>query len=94
MMVVWTPEAFQDRLDIWEYIAQDNQVAAAKMDELFSSAASLLADHPKLGKSGKTQGTRELVPHESYRLVYEVNGDTVWILALVHTSRQWPLVRK
>ena len=94
MMVVWTPEAFQDRLDIWEYVAQDNQVAAAKMDELFSSAASLLADHPKLGKSGKTQGTRELVPHESYRLVYEVNGDTVWILALVHTSRQWPLVRK
>jgi toxin ParE1/3/4 len=94
MMVVWTPEAFQDRLDIWEYIAQDNQVAAAKMDELFSSSASLLADHPKLGKSGKTQGTRELVPHESYRLVYEVNGDTVWILALVHTSRQWPLVRK
>lgn len=94
MMVVWTPEAFQDRLDIWEYIAQDNQVAAAKMDELFSNAASLLADHPKLGKSGKTQGTRELVPHESYRLVYEVNGDTVWILALVHTSRQWPLVRK
>ena len=93
-MVVWTPEAFQDRLDIWEYVAQDNQVAAAKMDELFSSAASLLADHPKLGKSGKTQGTRELVPNESFRLVYEVNGDTVWILALVHTSRQWPLVRK
>ena len=64
------------------------------MDELFSSAASLFANHPKLGKSGKTQGTRELVPHENYRLVYEMNGDTVWILALVHTSRQWPLVRK
>jgi plasmid stabilization system protein ParE len=35
-------------------------------------------------------GTRELIPHESYRLVYEVEGDTVWILALVHTARMWP----
>jgi hypothetical protein len=22
--------------------------------------------------------------------VYEVEGDTVWILALVHTARMWP----
>ena len=32
----------------------------------------------------------ELISHEHYRLVYKIDGDTVWILALVHTSRQWP----
>ena len=41
--------------------------------------AARLADHPKLGRPGKIQGTRELVPHESYRLVYEISGEAVWI---------------
>jgi toxin ParE1/3/4 len=63
--VVWTPEALQDRADIWDYIAADNPRAAARMDELFSDAAVRLADHPKQGRPGKIQGTRELVPHES-----------------------------
>jgi toxin ParE1/3/4 len=63
------------------------------MEELFSNAAARLADHPKLGRPGKISGTRDLIPHESYRLVYEIDGDTVWVLALVHTARQWPPVR-
>jgi toxin ParE1/3/4 len=63
------------------------------MDELFSDAAARLVDHPKLGRPGKIQGTRELIPHENYRLVYEISGEAVWMLALVHTARQWPLVR-
>ena len=93
MRVVWTPEALQDRVDVWDYIAADNPRAAVRMDELFSDAAARLADHPKLGRPGKIQGTRELVLHESYRLVYEISGEAVWLLALVHTARQWPLVR-
>ncbi|MBU6468443.1 MAG: type II toxin-antitoxin system RelE/ParE family toxin [Betaproteobacteria bacterium] len=72
----------QDRDDVWDFIATDNPRAAAK-----------LADHPKLGRLGEIQGTRELMPHENYRLVYEISGETLWILALVRTARQWPLVR-
>ncbi|MBJ7312542.1 type II toxin-antitoxin system RelE/ParE family toxin [Rugamonas sp. CCM 8940] len=92
MRVIWTPEALQDRTDIWDYIAADSPRAAARMDELFSDAAAKLADHPKLGRPGKILGTRELVLHESYRLVYEIRADTVWMLTLVHTARQWPAV--
>ena len=93
MRVIWTPEAQQDRADIWDYIAADNPRAAARVDELFSQAAARLAEHPKLGRSGKIAGTRELILHESYRLVYEVGQETVWLLALVHTARQWPPAR-
>ena len=67
--------------------------AAVRMDELFSDAAARLADHPKLGRPGKISGTREWVVHESYRLIYEIEGETVWVLTLVHTARQWPPVR-
>lgn len=90
MKVFWASAAEQDRVDIIDYISQDNPLAAIRMDELFAEAAGRLAVHPHLGKTGLIQGTRELIPHESYRLVYEVKDNTVWILALVHAERMWP----
>jgi toxin ParE1/3/4 len=88
--VIWTPEALQDRADIWDYIELDNPTAAVRMDALFSDSANRLTEHPKLGKPGRIPGTRELIVHESYRLVYEIQNETVWLLVLIHTARQWP----
>ena len=93
MKVLWTLSAEQDRADIVDFIANDSPLAAIRMDELFSAAVGRLAEHPLLGRSGQIPGTRELIPHESYRLVYEVRADTVWILTLVHTARLWPPTR-
>lgn len=90
MRVQWTPEAFQDRLEIWDYLFERNPGAAARMDTLFSKAAERLASHPELGKPGLIAGTRELFPHENYRLVYELAEDAVWVLAVVHVARLWP----
>jgi addiction module RelE/StbE family toxin len=90
MKVVWAPEAVQDRSDIFDYIAADSPTAAIHMDELFASAVEKLADFPMIGRSGIVPGTRELIPHENYRLVYEVDAQVVWVLALVHVARQWP----
>lgn len=93
MIVIWTPEAEQDRAVIWDFIAADNSAAAARMDVMFSDAASKLSAYPEIGRVGKIPGTRELIPHENYCLIYEIDEDTVWILALVHTARQWPPVQ-
>ena len=93
MKVQWTPQALQDRADIWDYIAAESLRAAVHMDELFSAAADRLSDYPMLGRPGKIRGTRELTPHESYCLVYEISGESLWVLALVHTARRWPPIR-
>lgn len=91
MIVRWTPEAVKDRTAIWDFIAAENPGAAIRIDEAFGEAAARLATHPKLGKAGLIQGTRELLlAQKTYRLVYELDADTVWILAVVHTSRLWP----
>ncbi len=90
MRVLWTLAAEQDRADIVDFIAQHNPRAAIRMDELFGAAVGRLAEHPLMGRHGQIPGTRELIPHESCRRVYEVQADTVWILVLVHTARQWP----
>ena len=93
MRVLWTLSAEQDRADIVDFIAQDNPLAAIRMDEIFSAAVGRLAEHPLLERAGQIPGTRELIPHESYRVVYEVRAETVWILTLVHTDRLWPPAR-
>lgn len=90
MRVVWLPAARQDRLEVLNFIEAENPSAAAKMDELFEAAVARLGNFPHLGRPGKIVGTRELIPHESYRIVYEIEAETVWVIALVHTSRQWP----
>ncbi|WP_054177114.1 type II toxin-antitoxin system RelE/ParE family toxin [Citrobacter sp. CtB7.12] len=94
MIVLWTPEAEQDRIDIWDYIVVDNPVAAVDMDSRFSRTASSLEEQPEMGVPGRIVGTREVYPHHHYRLVYEIDTDKgiVWILALVTTFREWPMV--
>lgn len=94
MKIRWTKEGLEDRIVIWDYLAERNPVAAVTLDELFNEAAARLADHPLMGVPGKVAGTRELIPHEHYRLTYEIDTekDTVWILSLIHTARRWPPV--
>ena len=92
MRVVWSLEAEADRASIFDFIADQNPPAAVHMDSLFSAAAAHLSDNSGIGRTGRVAGTRELIPHKSYRLVYEVEQNVVWILALVHTARQWPPV--
>ncbi|MFA4952420.1 type II toxin-antitoxin system RelE/ParE family toxin [Brevundimonas sp.] len=93
MRLIWTPPALADREDIWLHIAQDNPDAAARMDDRFSAAADRLCAFPNAGKLSATPGTREVVPHRNYRLIYTMDADTIWIVALIHVARQWPPVR-
>lgn len=90
--LIWTGPARIDRKEIREHVARDNPAAALALDELFSEKASALTAHPGLGRPGRIAGTREMVAHSSYILVYEVTADIVRILAVVHAARRWPPV--
>jgi len=94
MRVVWTDPAEEDRGRIVLFIAQDNPQAALEMDELFTAAADSLAAFPTRSIIGRVSGTRELVVHRHYILVYGIDetADTVYIKAVLHTARQWPPV--
>lgn len=88
--LVWTSLARKDRQAIREYIALDNSAAALALDELFSEKAGRLVDHPGLGRPGRVVGTRELVVHQNYILIYDMIGDLVRVLRVLHAARQWP----
>lgn len=90
MKLVWTRPAATDRREIRAYIAQDNPAAALALDELFSEKAGRLLDHPGLGRPGRIADTRELVVHQNYILVYDLVGDLVRVLRVLHAAQQWP----
>jgi addiction module RelE/StbE family toxin len=90
MKVRWTEPAQQQRAEIRAYIAANNRSAARRMSGLFKAATVTLEQHPQFGTPGKIPNTREYVVHPSYRMVYRIDGDTIWILFLIHTAREWP----
>jgi len=92
MIVGWTTIAEAELDDIWLYIARDSLDAADRTIARIRHSAGMLADHPMLGRRGRLDGARELiVPGLPYILIYRILGDTVEILRVYHTSRDWPL---
>ena len=96
MRLFWTPQALADRRAIYDYIEADNPAAAIALDEQFSQKASNLIDHPGLGRPGRVTGTRELVTHQNYILIYDIgdDGNMVRVLRILHAAKQWPPAQK
>lgn len=92
MKVIWAKRAVLTRNALIDFIADDSVLAALEVDDTITAATLRLAEFPLLGKPGRIAGTRELVAHEHYILVYEVADDILVILMVLHTSRQWPPV--
>lgn len=90
MRLAWTTPALVDRIAIYDHIEADDPWAAAALDDQIMDAAERLRSHPEMGRAGRVPGTRELIAHPHYILIYSIDDETILILAVVHTSRQWP----
>ncbi len=75
MGLFWTPQAIQDRDDIYDFIEQENPAAALDLDELCSEGALRLTDDPNSGRPGLVPGSRDLVVHKHYMLVMTWPGN-------------------
>ena len=90
MTLFWTAGARRDLPEIVSRIWVDSPSAAKGLRNRIEHTTALLKSQPFLGRPGAIAGTREAIPHPSYRIVYQVVDDTVTILSVVHTARRWP----
>lgn len=89
LLVIAEPAA-RDLEGIVDYIAMDNPVAAESVYWGIVRTAEKLPAFPALGRLGRHPETRELsVSGLPYLIVYEVGPETVTILAVFHTSRDF-----
>ncbi|SMF04412.1 addiction module toxin, RelE/StbE family [Xaviernesmea oryzae] len=93
MKIIWSRRALHDRDRIYSYIEEDDPSAALALDDFFENRSTQLAAHPMLGRVGRVDGTRELVVHPNYILIYDIADASVRILRVLHAARQWPPTR-
>lgn len=88
MRLAWSILALRDFEEATDYIAADNPGAAQQIAERIEAATRKLTEYPYIGHPGDDEDTREwLVRQTPYVLVYEIHGDTVYILRVWHTRR-------
>ena len=85
----WRAMARADLLAIVDYISDDNPDAAQHLKDEIEAKASKLPEHPKLYRSGRVSGTREMVVRENYVVVYIEDARAVSILRVLHAAQQW-----
>lgn len=89
MRVRFSPAADRKLNRIDAYIARSNPYSAAKVLERINSTAASLATFPGRGPLLEG-GKRMLALPRPYVLVYEVVGDTVWIVDVFHGAQDRP----
>jgi toxin ParE1/3/4 len=90
MRVRWTTDAADDLERICDYVARERPEAARRLAFDVLSAIEGLRTFPNRGRTGRVQGTRELVLTRPFVAVYEVHEEEVQVLRILHGARQWP----
>jgi toxin ParE1/3/4 len=80
--------ALADRERIMDYIARNNPAAAVKLDELIRQKVEQLILRPTLYRVGRKPGTREMVIHPNYLVIYRIHKGCVEILRVKHAARK------
>lgn len=85
----WSNEALDDVDRIAEYISRDSRYHAQQVVERLFDLADELPAHPRLGRivpELADPNVRERFLY-SYRLIYEIEDDTIHVLAVIHGKR-------
>jgi addiction module RelE/StbE family toxin len=86
----WKQAALDDRAEIMDFIAMDNPGAAIELDVEIEDQAEKVSLGRGASRLGRVPGTREIVAHRNYVIVYQDVGDVMQVLRVLHAAMQWP----
>lgn len=87
--LIWLPKALDGLEEIIFYIEVRNPQAARKLRQRIEQVVELLPAHPYLFRPGRVAGTREIVAHPNYLVVYRV-GKVIEIVNVLHARQRYP----
>lgn len=90
MRIIWSPRARSDRMRIFQHIVEDNFNAATQLDQSFDMLVTGLVAFPQQGRLGRLKGTRELVAHPNYIMVYRPRRSEIEVVRILHAAQRWP----
>ena len=91
MQIRWSPEAADDFESAIRLILQENPNNAQRVAQIIYDRIAALSAFPNRGRSGRVEGTRELVIVPlPFIAVYRVKDESVEIVRLIHGAQEWP----
>ncbi len=87
--LIWTARCLDDLERLIQFIEHDAPVAACRFAERIIDRVEMLQINPRLGgflSEDDTRKYRELIKG-SYRIIYRIEGDTVYLVAVHHAAR-------
>ena len=88
--VFWRASARADLASIIRFIANESPPAARRMRGLIENSVLPAAEHPYLYRTGKLPGTREIIAHPNYIVVYRVIAERIEVANVIHARQQYP----
>lgn len=88
--VHWSATARDNLATVIRFIANENPHAARRMQARIQESVLPAAEHPYLFPSGRVPGTREIVAHPNYIVVYRVAADRIEVLTVLHARQNYP----
>lgn len=88
--LIWRRSARQRYLEILDYVAQRNPLAALHLQQDIERKTVTLSAFSEIGRPGRVPATRELVVHPNYLIVYKVGPKSVTILRILHARQLYP----
>jgi plasmid stabilization system protein ParE len=87
--LIWTEQSLQDIASIAAFIARDSAYYAQKMVGAILEKGESVAHFPELGRMVPEFGRDDIRERfiYSYRLIYRIEIDRIFILAVVHGRR-------
>ncbi|MFJ1301748.1 type II toxin-antitoxin system RelE/ParE family toxin [Pseudomonadota bacterium AL_CKDN230030165-1A_HGKHYDSX7] len=88
--VCWLPAARDDLAAIITYLAERSPSAARSLRQRIERAVLPATGYPYLHRPGRVPGTREVVVHPSYVVVYRITHNALQVVSVLHTRRAYP----
>ncbi|MEO8684868.1 MAG: type II toxin-antitoxin system RelE/ParE family toxin [Devosia sp.] len=88
--IVWSQLARQQVRELVAYIADYDAIAATNLRRRLEEVVQPLAEHPYMFRPGRVPGTREIVAHANYLIIYRVLANEIDITSVVHARREYP----
>ncbi|WP_083221294.1 type II toxin-antitoxin system RelE/ParE family toxin [Pseudomonas sp. 1 R 17] len=89
MLIEWGPAARVQLRQITDYISDRNPVAALELNQAIEASVLALSRRPHLYRPGRVIGTREMVVHPNYLVVYKVT-DNIRVISVLHARQRYP----
>lgn len=90
LRISWLSTASDDLARIIAYVAERSPQAARGLRRRIDDAILPVAGHPYLFRQGRTPGTREIVAHPNYIIVYRVTDTAIEVVNVLHSRQEYP----